>query len=97
MATDAKFIPLITSGTGTTWVSGANVSPATVVHVLNNTGTTITFRRQGDTAATFELPTSMAWSFRGLTNSNQLQFRRADTSNTPVTAWGEVEFETRTP
>lgn len=90
--TNAKFTPLITSSTGSTWVSGSNVSPATVVHVLNNTGTTIEFRRQGDTASTFQLPTGMAWSFRGLTNSNQLQFRRSDTSNTTVTAWGEVEF-----
>jgi len=88
----AKFTPLITNTTGTTWVSGENVNPASVFHVLNNTGTTLEFRRQGDTGALFQLPTNMAWSFKGLTNSNQLQFRRADTSNTPVTAWGEVEF-----
>ena len=95
--TSAKFIKLITNSTGTTWVSGADVSPATVVHVLNDTGADLEFRRQGDTAATFVLPDTFAWSFRGLTNSNQLQFRRADTTNTPVTAYGEVELENRTP
>lgn len=95
--TSAKFIKLITNSTGTTWMSGADVSPATVVHVLNDTGTDLVFRRQGDTDATFVLPDTFAWSFRGLSNSNQLQFRRLDTTNTPVTAYAEVELENRTP
>lgn len=95
--TSAKFIKLETNSTGTTWVSAADINPATVVHVLNNAGTNLEFRRQGDTSATFVIPDTFAWSFRGISNSNQLQFRRADTSNTPVTAYGEVELEHRTP
>lgn len=94
MVNSATFLSFTTFSAGSsTWVSASAVTPATVLHVLNSTGTNITFRRIGDTGATFILPTSMAWSFRGLTNTNQIQFQRTDLSNTPVTFYGEAEFE----
>lgn len=89
--TNAQFTSLTTNATGTTWTAFASISPATTVHVLNNTGTTLEFRRSGGTAAVFQLPTSMAWSFKALTNSSQLECRRVDTSNTQVTVFAEVE------
>jgi hypothetical protein len=91
--TEAKFLTLITSATGTAWQSPASVGNITVLHVINNTGQTWEFRRSGDTAAVFQLPDGLAYSFRGLSNSNQLQFRRADLSNTTLTAYAEAELE----
>lgn len=91
--TSSKFLSLSSNTTGTTWNSFPSVTPATVLHVLNNTGTTLSFRRSGDTSAEFQLPTGIAWSFRGITDSSQIQMRRTDTSNSSVTAYAEVEFE----
>jgi hypothetical protein len=91
--TNAKFLKLITSATGTDWVAPASTSNITVLHVINNTGSTWEFRRSGDTVATFQLPDGLAYSFRGLSNSNQLEFRRADTSGTQLTAFAEAELE----
>lgn len=82
---EGKFLTASSSLTGTTWTSFPSAAPVNVVHVLNNTGTDLVFRRSGDTSSTFVLPTSIAWSFRGLTDSSQLQFRRVDLSNTSVT------------
>jgi hypothetical protein len=91
--TSSKFLSLSSNTTGTTWNTFQSVTPATVLHVLNNTGTTISFRRTGDTSAEFQLPTGIAWSFRGLTDSAQMQMRRTDLSNSSVTVYSEVEFE----
>lgn len=95
--TSAKFLKLVTSTTGSTWVAAPSAAPVTVLHVLNDTGTDLEFRRSGDTSATFVLPDTFAWSFRGLTNSSQLEFRRVDTTNTPVSAYAEAELEHRSP
>jgi len=91
--TNSKFLSLSSNTTGTTWNSFSTVNPATVLHVLNNSGTTLSFRRSGDTSAEFQLPTGVAWSFRGLSDSSQIQMRRTDTSNSSVTIYAEVEFE----
>lgn len=91
--TSSKFLSLSSNTTGSTWNSFPSVNPATVLHVLNNTGTTLSFRRSGDTSAEFQLPTGIAWSFRGITDSAQIQMRRTDVDNTSVTAYAEVEFE----
>jgi hypothetical protein len=94
--TEAKFLKLVTSATGTTWVAPTSITNVTVLHVINNTGATWEFRRTGDTSNTFQLPNGLAYSFRGLTNANQLEFRRADTSNTQLTAFAEAEQEQST-
>lgn len=91
--TNSKFLSLSSNTTGSTWNSFSSVTPATVLHVLNNSGTTLSFRRSGDTSAEFQLPTGIAWSFRGITDSAQLQMRRTDLSNSSVTVYAEVEFE----
>ena len=93
--TNAKFLSLTTSGTGSTFSAFPSAAPVTVLHVLNNTGTDMQFVREGDTNSPFTLPTAFAWSFRGLTNSSQIQARRADQSNTTVTLYAEVELEAR--
>jgi hypothetical protein len=67
--------------------------PITVVHILNNSGVTLSFNRIGDPSAVFQLPTSMAWSFRGITNSAQLQISRSDGTSAPVVVFGELELE----
>jgi hypothetical protein len=82
--TNAAFLTSVqTSATGTNFVT----FPAYVcdgVHVINNTGTTLAFKRGSD-SATFELPTGSGYSFYGITNANQLSVKRADDSNTQVT------------
>lgn len=83
--TNGKFLTATSSATGTTWVSFPSAAPVTVVHVLNSTGTDLVFRKSEDNGATFVLPDTFAWSFRGIVNSNQLQFKRVDNSNTTVT------------
>lgn len=91
--TSSKFLSLSSNTTGATWNTFTSIKPATVLHVLNNTGTTLSFRRSGDTSAEFQLPTGMAWSFRGLTDTAQIQMRRTDVSGTSVTVYAEAELE----
>jgi hypothetical protein len=87
----AKFLSLETSPTGSTWVPFGSASQATRLSVLNNTGTTLEFRREGEEAAIFQLPTGMAWTFTGIHNAAQINMRRVDQSNTQVTVYAEAE------
>lgn len=87
MATEAER-KIITSSTGTNWVSGFTISPINALTVINNTGTTLEFRRLGDLNNPCQLPDKTFYTIEGINNGNEIQFRRADTSNTPVTAYG---------
>lgn len=94
--TSSKFLSVTTlSADGSTFVAFPSATPVTVLHVLNNTGTSIDFARVGDASAIFTLPTAFAWSFRGLTDSSQIQVKRTDNSNTGVTLYAEAELESR--
>lgn len=80
-----KFIQLTTSGTGSTFVAFADL-PAHIVNVFNGTGTSLTFKNSADAdEGEFELPSGIAYAFRGITNAGQLLLKRTDESNTPVT------------
>jgi hypothetical protein len=91
--TNAAFLSSVqTSGTGTNFVTLPS-SICNAVHVLNGTGTTLAFKRGSD-SATFEIPTGSGYSFYGITNANQISFKRADDSNTQVTLKSiEAEYE----
>lgn len=76
-----------TSALGTEWVAlGAQACAR--VEVINDTGTKLLLRRNGG-GNTLPLYDGFARLFRGITNASQLQVRRADSSNTPVTVTWE--------
>lgn len=80
-----KFIQLSTSEVGSAFVAFADL-PAHVVNVFNGAGTGLTFKNLADAdEGEFELPSGIAYAFRGITNANQLLVKRTDESNTPVT------------
>ena len=60
------------------------------VTIINDTGTKLQVR-QGASGATVTIFDQAAFTFFGITNANQLQVRRKDTSNTQVTA--DVRWE----
>lgn len=88
-----------TSGTVTilalsTAASGATYTPfgsqaCVALDIVNNTGTTIEYRRGGAGTA-MQIPTGAARMVIGITNANQIDVRRTDTSNTQVTLQAEA-------
>lgn len=80
----------LTAGNATiaTNASGATFNPlpshlAKECTVINTTGTAIDIRYGTGTA--ISLPIGAGFTFKGITNTSQLQVRRTDVSNTPVT------------
>jgi hypothetical protein len=76
-----------TSATGANWVSIATAS-ATQIDLVNNTGTTIEYRR-GGAGTGFPLLDGNSRLIQGITNADQISVRRLDQSNTQVTLFGE--------
>ena len=76
-------IAATTAATGTNWTTLSTV-PLKAITVSNQTGTTIEVR-QGGAGTGFQIPTATLFTFKGITNANQLSIRRVDTSNTQVT------------
>lgn len=91
-------IPLMASGgnvsaqtnaTGTNWTAyGSQVCRQCTLS--NQTGTTIEVR-QGGSGVGLQIPTGAFYTFFGITNTNQLEVRRVDTSNTQVTVTARWE------
>lgn len=74
-----------TAATGTNWTALASHA-AKQVTIINTTGSAIAVRYGTGTA--ISLPDGSGYTFRGLTDSNGLQVKRTDDSNTQVTvAW----------
>ncbi len=76
-----------TASEGTSFVPLCADAPAEQVVITNNTGTTLEVRSG---AARFFLPSSTLHVLRGLTNARELELRRADTSDAPVTLTWET-------
>lgn len=77
-------LSVTTNTTGTTYnpIAGQACKQVTII---NDTGTKLQVR-QGATGDTVTIFDQAAFTFFGITNANQLQVRRKDTSNTAVTA-----------
>lgn len=92
MDSGANFLSAQTAATGTNWATFP-AYPCSMLHVLNNSGAAVHLRRKGETAAgrVLLLKDGQAWSVRSLTNADQVEVRREDTSNTQVTIHGEAE------
>lgn len=72
-----------TAATGTNWTAFASQALKQLT-ISNQTGVTLEFR-QGAAGVGLPIPTSAFYTFFGLTNANQIDVRRVDTSNTQVT------------
>lgn len=82
-------ISVQTAATGTNWTAFSSQALKQLT-VSNQTGTTIEFR-QGGSGVGFQIPSGSFYTFFGLTNANQLEARRVDTSNAQVTATARWE------
>lgn len=83
-------------GSATTSTTGANFvalseQVAGSVTIINNTGTTLEISKDGGTTK-IQLPTAASFCVNFITNANQVSIRRADVSNTQVTAYYEWEL-----
>lgn len=90
----AEFISIQTAATGTNWTAfgGADSTDTRFnrLHVINNTGTTLSFRRNGG-GTVFNLPQGLTWSF-AIVHLSNLEVKRTDESNTQVTIYAEAEL-----
>jgi hypothetical protein len=72
-----------TAAVGTNWTAFASQALKQLT-VSNQTGFTIEFR-QGGAGVGFQVPFGAFYTFFGITNADQIEARRVDTSNTQVT------------
>lgn len=77
-----------TAATGTNWTAFASAA-CTRLDLVNLTGTDIEYRR-GGTGSTFILPDGSGRMIEGLTDADEIEVRRVDTSNTQVTVQAEA-------
>ena len=78
-----------TAATGTNWTAFASQACKQLV-ISNQTGVTLEVR-QGGAGVAVQVFSPSYFPFYGLTNANQLEVRRFDTSNTQVTATARWE------
>lgn len=88
VASTGTILALTTNATGTTYTAFASQA-CTSLDIVNNTGTTIEYRRNGAGVA-MQIPTGAARMVIAITNANQVDVRRTDTSNTTVTLQAEA-------
>ena len=72
-----------TSATGTDFVPLAAEGRATVVDLLNTSGTAISVRL-GGTGDTFQVANNVGYTLKGIAALSQVEVRRADSSGTQV-------------
>lgn len=77
-----------TAATGSNWTALSSQACFECT-ILNTTGTTIEIRR-GGSGTGLPIPSGNAYTFRAITNANQLSIRRVDTSNTQVAVYYEA-------
>lgn len=81
---------LTTNATGTTYTAfGSQACKQLTVFNARPSAVDLQVRR-GSSGATLCLPAGAFWVFVGLTNANQIEVRRWDTSNTQVTVSAEA-------
>jgi hypothetical protein len=84
----ATIITATTSATGSTWVTLPSQA-CNALDLVNNTGTAIEYRR-GGAGNSIPLPDRSSRLIVAITNTNQIQIRRVDQSNSTVTITGEA-------
>lgn len=83
-----SIIAVQTAETGTNYSAFAS-TVCTALDIVNNSGTTIEYRR-GGAGETIRIPNGAARLVLGITNANQIDVRRVDVSNTQVTVRAEA-------
>ena len=81
-------LQLTTPNPGTGWMA-FTAQACVALDIVNNTGTTIEYRRNA-TGTAMQIPSGAARMVIGITNANQIEVRRTDTSNTTVTLQAEA-------
>lgn len=85
----AGHIDAQTNATGTNWTAFGSQACKQVL-ISNQTGVSLEVRH-GGSGVGVRIPTGAMMPFYGLTNANQLEIRRVDTSNTQVTVQARWE------
>lgn len=81
-------LALTTPNPGTGWMA-FTAQACVALDIVNNSGVTIEYRRNAAGTA-MQIPTGAARMIIGITNANQIEVRRTDTSNTTVTLQAEA-------
>ena len=87
-AASATILTLTTAATGTDWTAFGSTA-CVALDIVNNTGTTIEYRR-GGAGNTIPILSGSSRMIVGITNANSIEVRRVDTSNTQVTVTAEA-------
>lgn len=87
-ASSATILTLTTAATGTNWTAFGSTA-CVALDIVNNTGTTIEYRR-GGAGNTIPILSGSSRMIVGITNANSIEVRRVDTSNTQVTLTAEA-------
>lgn len=88
MASTITIISAQTAATGTNYTAfGSNVCDS--MDIVNNSGYAIEYRR-GAAGLTIPIPTGSSRLIVGIANSNEIDIRRVDTSNTQITITAEA-------
>ena len=77
-----------TSTTGTAFTAFASLA-CEILEVVNDTGTDLEYRR-GGTGLSMIIPTGQTRQILGITNANQISFKRKDSANTQVIVRAEA-------
>ena len=87
-ASSATILTLTTAATGTNWTAFGSQA-CNALDLVNNTGTSIEYRR-GGAGNTIPILSGSSRLIVGITNANSIEVRRVDTSNTQVTVTAEA-------
>jgi hypothetical protein len=88
VVTSVTILSLQTNATGTSWVTFGSQT-CNALDIVNNTGTTLDYRR-GGAGNSISIPSGSSRMVIGITNANSIDIRRNDTSNTQVTVTAEA-------
>lgn len=87
-ATSAVILAVQTSANGSDWTA-FQAQACLALDIVNNTGTTIEYRR-GAAGTAMQIPADSARMVIAITNANQIEVRRTDVGTTRVTLQAEA-------
>ena len=88
LASSVTIVSAQTQATGTNYTTFSSQA-CDALDLVNNTGTTIEYRR-GGTGSTIPIPNGSARLILGISNADEISIRRLDVSNTQVTITAEA-------
>jgi hypothetical protein len=88
LASSSTILSVQSAATGTNWTT-LTATACDFLRVCNATGTLLEYRR-GGAGNGMHLPNGAVVDILGVSNANEISFRRNDTSNTQVTLTAEA-------